>query len=91
MDNGLDHLSEFTLHVVLATFPQTQEKDFHNSVHHGFYKKYRETCADYLTESEKNDWFFQGDTETPVLYNPISYIIVGNYDIAYITLIDNFK
>jgi hypothetical protein len=91
MHDGFTHLSEFTLHVVLATFPQTQERDFDISVKEEFYKKYRENCPQYFTEKDKSYWYYNGKTDTPVIYSPLSYHILGNYDVAYITLIDSFK
>lgn len=91
MTSGADHLSEFTLHVVLATFPPNQEKDFNISVRNKFFESYWKSCKRYLTNKDEAYGYYNGDKKVPVLYNPIRYHILGNYDIAYITLIDSYK
>jgi len=88
MMDDIDHFSEFTLHVILATFPQSQEAHFGSSVRKKFYGRYRESCKDYLAQPNEGYGIVDG---TPILYNPLSYVILGNYDIAYLALIDNFK
>ncbi|WP_439695835.1 hypothetical protein ACFGVS_23670 [Mucilaginibacter sp. AW1-7] len=84
--------SSLTLHIVLATVPQRQEKVFNECIVHDFYGEYRKNATKYLNDENKNSyWNGPGDSTTPVLYNPMRYYLLGNYDVAYISLIDNFK
>jgi len=83
--------SEYTLHIVLATIPQKQEQQFDESVTKDFYGKYRNEAEKYCSPPQADYWYHNNDLNTPVLYNPLKYFILGNYDIAYISLIDNFK
>ncbi|MFT3675987.1 MAG: hypothetical protein QM781_08835 [Chitinophagaceae bacterium] len=83
------------IHVVLATVPQRQEKDFIESVDRNYYKRYRESLVRFSTTGKKkpSELYCPLDTtkSVPVLYNPLRYHLLGNYDIACISLIDNFK
>jgi len=91
MSESQQACSEFTLHVVLATFPQNQEQRFHSAVKKFFFETYREEGIKYFNGAS-NDYYYQnGDQTVPVVYNPLCYHILGNYDVAYIALIDNFK
>lgn len=83
--------SEYTLHIVLATIPQKQEKEFDESVDRDFFGKYRKEAEKYCSPNNEDYWYHNNDRNTAVLYNPLKYFILGNYDIAYISLIDNFK
>jgi len=78
----------FTLHIVLATVPQGAEGRFDDIVKRNYFNKYREDCEPFFPD--KTYWNFE-DTDVTVLYNPITYYMFGNYDVAYISLIDNFK
>ncbi|MDB5231661.1 MAG: hypothetical protein JWN76_2466 [Chitinophagaceae bacterium] len=87
-----DIYCSLTLHIALATTPQKQEKEFDKSVRESYFERYRKNIGSYC-----NDKFNAGsapkgyETETPTLYNPLRYHLLGNYDMAYISLIDNFK
>ncbi|OOQ60004.1 hypothetical protein [Mucilaginibacter pedocola] len=82
--------SSYSLHVVLATFPQGQETNFHRSVKDDFYGRYREESVKFFNKSEDEQEHYKKN-HVPIFYQPLSYFILGNYDIAYIALIDNFK
>lgn len=80
------------MHIVLATMPQEQEQEFNDSIVKEFYGNYRKSSSKYLADVNKGDyWKANAESEVDVLYNPLRYYILGNYDIAYISMIDNFK
>lgn len=85
--------SELTLHIVLATIPQRQEKEFNETVIKEHFENYRNHTKDFCSEESSSYNYSKLDKSilTPVLYNPLRYYILGNYDIAYVSLIDNFK
>ena len=93
MVNTLSDPNELTISIVLATIPQRQEAKFDKSIRDQFFKKFRNRSSDFCSKSNPSYGFSDLDEkkETPTLYNPIRYYILGNYDIAYISLIDNFK
>lgn len=93
MQENLDDVGEFAVHFVLATIPQGQEKAFDTSIRKDFYEEYRSDKMKYSKQDDFNNkyWYEGDDLNTPVLYNPLRYFILGNYDIAYISLIDSFK
>jgi hypothetical protein len=85
--------SALTLHIVLATVPQRQEKLFLRSIDRDYYVNYRNNSKSYCSKPDENYLYDKRDKEKeiPVLYNPLRYHILGNYDLAYISLIDNLK
>ena len=87
-----DHC-ELTLHIVLATIPQKQEKAFNTTVIENHFTRYRNQTQKYCNVNSEGYYYCENDRKrtTPILYNPLRYYILGNYDIAYISLIDNFK
>jgi len=87
-----ENFSDLTLHIVLATMPERQEAIFNKCVVDDFYGKYRDNAEKYLNGEDKKDYWYSPDSpDIPVIYNPLRFYIMGNYDIAYISLIDNFK
>ena len=95
MFDGISSQSSLGIHVVLATIPQRQEREFLRSVDQHYYQRYREELLRFTNDgSNKSDSFYHHldqQKKTPLLYNPIKYHLFGNYDIACISLIDNFK
>jgi hypothetical protein len=81
---------EATLHIVLSTIPQRQERAFDEAVRTKYFDSYRETAKEHFKKNESGE--YRGyHADAPTLYNPLRYHLLGNYDIAYISLIDNFK
>lgn len=74
------------LHVALATYPYGQSQDFIKAVYdpaenEGYYLKYKEGI-------KRNN---KGQALNPKLYKPGIYHLFGNYDVAFISFIDNYK
>jgi hypothetical protein len=95
MNESSEDFGPFGIHIVLATIPQTQEKIFQKSIQNDFYNGYLTHCKKNCKKDNFHDkyWYHDSDKENkiPILYNPLRYYLLGNYDIAYISLIDNFK
>ena len=88
---NIEEFNELTLHVVLATVPQRQEQRFNKCITEDFYGEYSKNAKDYLTPEDGEEWYGSDDEKLRTLYNPLRYYLLGNYDIAYIALIDNYK
>lgn len=86
-----DGFCPLTLQIILSTLPQQQEKGFHQSIKF-FFDNYRKNAMLYSRE-ENDDYWTRGSQgkKEPILYNPLSFVMLGNYDVAYISLIDQFK
>lgn len=95
MNETLESTSPFGIHIALATIPQNQEQQFLESIKNDFYNGYLENCKNNCKKDEFHEkyWHHELDkkNEISILYNPVRYYLLGNYDIAYISLIDNFK
>ncbi|MGC4038400.1 MAG: hypothetical protein QM764_20720 [Chitinophagaceae bacterium] len=87
---GQDGFPEFTLHIVLATAPQHQEGRFSQSIIDTFFNRYRDEAKSFCRKKEDSDSYGKVQ-DIQVLYNPLKYYILGNYDLSYVTLIDNYK
>jgi hypothetical protein len=85
--------SQYSVQIVLATMPQKQEDYFDKSVKKNYFEKYRrESLKYYNTHNEEYGTITNNNgRKVKLLYNPLRYYIFGNYDIAYISLIDNLK
>lgn len=78
---GFTYASE-TLHVALISLPQKDVKSHVETLEKDFYNKYAEAIRTYSTlDSEIDD----------LLYRPLKYYLFGNYDVALISLVNNYK
>jgi hypothetical protein len=91
MRESLPDCPACTLHIILATAPQRQEALFDSKVREGFFERYRTNAGGYYKHSDTPYGSLEDDPTVSVLYNPLQYHLFGNYDIVYISLIDNFK
>jgi len=80
--------NELTVHIALSTLPNTHYGEFVNDIETNFYKKFLEGTKSYYHAYKEELTKHKGQT---ILYNPLKYFIFGNYDIAFISLIDRFK
>ncbi len=71
-----------TLHIALATYPKGQSKKYVQSI-----KKYYES----FKEKAKSNYSDADENSLKGLYEPLTFHIFGNFDIAFISLIDNYK
>ena len=80
-----------TIDINLTTFPQNQEQAFDKSVIEKLYNDYRagvpKNCIDGFPRYGEGPNF----PGVKALYVPLCYHLFGQYDIAYIALIDNLK
>ncbi|MBK8698175.1 MAG: hypothetical protein IPN29_00810 [Saprospiraceae bacterium] len=89
--------NELTLHIALATIPRNQELAYPKRIQENFYDDYiRQTNENYKNSHESyfKDTGNQENNKTNtvnILYNPLKYYIFGNYDIAFISLVDSYK
>lgn len=77
-----DSSTPLTLHIALATYPKGQSKKYVQSI-----KKYYES----FKEKAKNNYSDSDENSLKGLYSPMTFHIFGNFDIAFISLIDNYK
>lgn len=83
MTNPPDNTDLFrTLHIALATYPRGQSQKYIKEIEE-YYKKFR--------ENKKGYYFNEEETNLDGLYEPLIYHIFGSFDVAFISLIDNFK
>lgn len=66
---------EYGIQVVFSTVPNQKDYDFEKDIEKNYFKDYKEKI-------ESNDNF---------LYKPLKFYILGDYDVCYISLINNFK
>ncbi len=71
-----------TLHIVLSTLPQKDHKKFISTIEEKFYKEFK-TGRKNLNNKDGVDLSNS--------YKPLKYFLFGNYDIAFISMIDNYK
>ncbi len=74
--------SDYTLHIALTNLPQKNGIQYIKHIKEKLFEDYKKQCNEYLQDGDKLD-----DT----LFKPLQYYIFGNYDIAFITLVDRFK
>src|ERR1700753_674300 len=71
-----------TLHIALVSLPQHDVDKYADSLIKNFYNVYKRDITRYSSGKSKSE---------PHLYSPLKYYIFGNYDIALISLINNYK
>jgi hypothetical protein len=86
-----DDYPEYTLHIVLTTTPQRQEEAFEKQVEKVFFENYRNDAGKYFQKNGIDYGKHPNHEDVTVLYNPLKFYLLGNFDLAYITLIDNLK
>ena len=70
-----DFKIKYGVHVVFSTIPSEKTKDFVSTIEKKFYKEYKD-------KNSSADNF---------LYKPLKYFMLGDYDICFLSLINNFK
>ena len=70
-----DFKIKYGVHVVFSTIPSEKTKDFVSTIEKKFYKEYK----------DKNN------SADNFLYKPLKYFMLGDYDICFLSLINNFK
>lgn len=71
-----------TLHIALATYPKGQSKKYVQSIK-SYYQSFKEKARNNYSDADENS--LKG------LYSPLTFHVFGNFDIAFISLIDNNK
>lgn len=72
-----------TLHIALVSLSQGQAKNHIDSLIREYYDSYKKDILYYSKE--------QSPKSNSYLYQPLAYYIFGNYDIALISVINNYK
>lgn len=67
----------YGVHVVFSTIPHQIDSNFETVIENHYFDNYRKDI-----NSEKT---------IPFLYKPLKFYMLGNYDVCYISLINNFK
>lgn len=67
---------KYGVQLILSTLPKTKKKKFEDNIISKYFEKYRKK----MLLKENN-----------FLYKPLKYYMLGNYDVAYISIINNFK
>lgn len=80
--------SNLGIHIALAKYPLGQEEDFIKAIS-GIYNNYREETSKYLKLNSNN--INAKINEFNCLYKPKIYNIFSDFDVAFISLVDNYK
>ncbi|MEJ0101750.1 MAG: hypothetical protein WDO19_03925 [Bacteroidota bacterium] len=84
----MNHTNALTIHIALSTLPQQDFDGFVEDVELNFYNSFLDRAKDIFSKKDLTHFQHGGKD---VLYKPLKYFIFGNYDIAFISLIDRFK
>lgn len=71
-----------TLHIALVSLPQHDEQRHTDALIEDLYNSYRRDIQHFSNLGTDQDKY---------LYNPLGYFILGNYDVALISLVNNYK
>ena len=71
-----------SLHIVLSTMSFRQDDKYLEKIEQTYYNEYKRYNTKYYREDHELDQY---------LYKPVKYYLFGNYDIAFVSLIDSFK
>lgn len=71
-----------SLHIVLSTMSLWQDDEYLDKIEQTYYNEYKKHNTKYYRGEHEPDKY---------LYKPVKYYLFGNYDIAFVSLIDTFK
>lgn len=66
---------KYGVHVIFSTIPNQKDTNFEDDIEEYYFKEYKKSI----------------DCPDEFLYKPLKYYMLGDYDVCYITLINNFK
>lgn len=78
----------YSLHVALATYPLGNDEKYVKCIE-SIYSKYKDNFNKGLEIFNKEEGV-ENDKLPPYLYKPLKFHLLGHYDIAYISLLDNY-
>lgn len=70
-----------TLHIALVSFPQNEAKKQADKLVGSLYNPYKKEISKFSNRQDTADY----------LYNPLKYYLFGNYDVAFISVVNNYK
>lgn len=75
-----------TVHIALATYPKAQTRPYVRSISE-YYRKFKRNAKSNYSDRDSDPDVAMMDG----LYEPLTYHLFGNFDVAFISLIDNNK
>lgn len=67
----------YGVHVIFSTIPNQKDSNFEEDVEKHYFENYRKDV--------------KSDLDKPYLYKPLKFYMLGDYDVCYLSLINNFK
>jgi hypothetical protein len=78
--------AEQTLHIALTVLPKANSTHYVNQLKKNYYQSFNN---DRLVYNKGTDT--KTGASKDLLYSPVVYYLFGSYDLAFISLIDNYK